>query len=160
MILELASFLGTSVGGRLFGMAGDWIAGRREAQREKAEFKHQRSLADKGAFTEYAKALSSPQSDGSYSPLQWVIAFVILLFAVTYCTATLTCFFDNPGEIIYTKDPSEDSREIALFFGAIKWDLANNRILAMSKAGMGFLMCYPLVFILSMVTTGDRPKRR
>lgn len=160
MILELASFLGTSVGGKLFGLAGDWLAERRLAKREQEEFQHQKDLAYKDALKDHLDSLNLERSNGGYSPLQWVIAFVILLFGTTYCLATLTCFFENSSEIIYTKDPSQDARSVSLFFGAISYDLANNKILAMSKAGLGFLMCYPLVFILSMVTTGDRPSKR
>jgi hypothetical protein len=160
VILELASFLGTSVGGKLFGLAGDWLAERRAHKRDEAEFQLRKDLAYKGQLKEHVAGLNEQNADGGYSPLQWVVAFVILCFGITYCAATLTCFFDDPTAQVFTKDPSENSRAISIFFGAIKYDLADNRVLAMSKAGLGFLMCYPLVFILSMVTTGDRPGKR
>ena len=160
MILELASFLGTSVGGKLFGIAGDWLAESRVRKREEAEHQLKKDLAYKGALGEHLQKLNSENSHGGYSPLQWVVAFVILSFGVTYCVATLTCFFEGPTDIIYTKDPSADSAQRSFFFGAIRWDATNNKVLAISKAGMGWLMLYPIVFILSMVTTGDRPTKR
>ena len=141
-------------------MAGDWLADGRQAKRDKANIEHEKDLAYKGQLREHLEAINGKDDGGHYSPLAYVVAFIVLCFGVTYCTATLTCFFDSPAEIIYTKDPTEDTRSISIFFGAFKWDLANNRILAMSKAGLGFLLLYPVIFILSMVTTGDRPKGR
>ena len=160
MILELASFLGTSVGGKVFGMIGDALAERRIHRREELEYEHKKDIAYKGQLKEYMETINGQQQDGTYSPLAWVTAAVILLFAVTYCYATLSCFLENPTSIIYTKDPSEAANKISLLFGTISWDIANNRILAMSKAGMGFLMCYPVIFVVTMATTGDRPKKR
>ncbi len=160
MILELASFLGTSVGGKLFGMISDSISEKRHQKREEAEFNHKIALAASGQLKEHYEAVNKQNDDGTYSPLSWVVAFVVFLFCITYCYATLSCFIDNPAQIIYTKDPSEEASKFSLLFGTISWDIANNRVLAMSKAGMGYLMCYPIIFILSMVTTGDKPKKR
>ena len=160
MILELASFLGTSVGGKVFGMASDFLAERRQQKRDELEYEHKKDLAFKGQLNEHYTAISEQKPDGTYSPLTWVISCVILLFAATYCYATISCFIDNPTQIIYTKDPSEEASTFSILFGTISWDISSNRILAMSKAGMGYLLCYPIIFILSMVTTGDKPKRR
>jgi hypothetical protein len=160
MILELASFLGTSVGGKLFGMAGDFLAERREQRRDELEYEHKKDLAFKGQLKEHYESVSKQQPDGTYSPLTWCIAFVIVLFAITYCYATLSCFTDSPEQIIYTKDPSSEANTFSLLFGTISWDISNDRILAMSKAGMGYLLCYPIIFILSMVATGDKPRKR
>jgi hypothetical protein len=160
MILELASFLGTSVGGKVFGMASDFLSEKRIQHREELEFEHKKDLAIAGHLKEHYEAISKPQADGTYSPLSWAMCYVVILFTCTYCYATLTCFIDNPTDIIYTKDPQEAASTFSLLFGTISWDIANNRVLAMSKAGVGFLMCYPIIFVLTMVVTGDKPKKR
>lgn len=160
MILELASILGTSVGGKVFGIVGDMLSERRHQHREQEDNKHKQQLAIIGATKEYQHDLHEQKEDGTYSPLSWVIAISIGLFAFTYCAAALTCFFDDPTAIVYTKDPSEEANNFSFLFGFIEWDIANNRVVSMSKIGLGYLMLHPIVFILSMVTTGDKLKRR
>jgi len=158
MILELASFLGTSVGGSLFGMLRDSISSSRQAKIDEKKLDHELRLADKQQLGEYYEALNKQNDDGHYSPMAYVVAFVVLLLGVTYCYATSTCFYENPEAIVFSKDPSDDSRELSILFGTIKWDMANNKILSMSKIGLGYLMCYPIIFTLSQVITGDRPR--
>ena len=160
MIIELVSFLGTSVGGKVFGMIHDAMSEKRHREREELEFRHKENMAARGNLREYYGELNQENSHGGYSPLTWVISFTILLFGVTYCAAALTCFFDDPTKPILTKDPGSDPSTFALFFGLIEWDIANNKVISMSKAGLGFLMLHPIVFILSMVTTGDRPRKK
>ena len=160
MILELASILGTSVGGKVFGIVGDLLSERRHHKREEDEFKHRQQMQLISEAKGYQNAIHEQKEDGTYSPLSWVIAISLGLFAFTYCSAALTCFFDNPTAIVYTKDPSEDANTFSFFFGFIEWDIANNRVVEMSKIGLGYLMLHPIVFILSMVTTGDKLKRR
>lgn len=140
-------------------MVGDWMSESRQAKRDAQEFEFKKDLASHKQLQAHIANVHQQNSDGTYSPLAYVIAFVVLLFGVTYCMATLTCFFDNPEQIVHTKDPAENTRAISILFGSIKWDLANNRILAMSKAGLGFLMLYPVVFILSAVIDGGHLKR-
>lgn len=160
MILELASFLGTSVGGSLLGAVRDHFANRRQEAREAKEYAHQVDMARREGHREYFASLNQVDAKGNYSPLQYVIACLVLLLGVTYCLATLSCFFWNPHEIIWTKDPSEDSRTISILFGTIKYDLANLRVISMSKAGLGYLQLYPIIFILSSVITGDVARKR
>jgi len=160
MILELASFLGTSVGGKLFGMISDTMAEKRHNERENMEIKHRQRLAELEQLGDYYEKLNTPSSDGTYSPLSRVVAFTIGLFAITYCYATLSCFIDNPAQVIFTKDPSGNSSAFSLLGGFITWDIANNRVLEMSKVGLGYLLLHPVVFILSMATTGDKPGKR
>ncbi|PJB53593.1 MAG: hypothetical protein CO099_06085 [Bdellovibrio sp. CG_4_9_14_3_um_filter_39_7] len=160
MILELASFLGTSVGGSLFGMLRDTISSRRQQAIDDKKLDHELRLADKKALKDYYESIHKPSNEGNYSPMSYVIAFLVCLLGVTYCYATITCFAENPELIIYSKDPSDDSRTISILFGAIEWDIANNKILSMSKIGLGYLMCYPIIFTLSQVITGDKPRSR
>lgn len=160
MILELASFLGTSVGGKLFGIISDSFVERRQAERERRQFEHEANLASRGQLRDHVAMLNQLDARGHYSPLAWVVAGCVGLFCLTYCTATLYCFLDNPTDIIYSKDPTAGSATRSILFGTIKWDITNNRVLAMSKLGGGILLSYPIIFILSMVVTGDRPKGR
>ena len=160
MILELASLLGSSVGGKLFGLAGDYIAEKRHDKRETMEHEKQVTLANRNSLKEYYESQSMVTPEGKPSPLAYVIAFCIGLFAVTYCYSALSCFTDNPEGLILTKDPAENARNFSILFGFIEWDIANNKVISMSRAGLGYLMLHPIVFILSMVTTGDKPKRR
>lgn len=159
MILEVISILGSSAGGKIFGMVSDFMSERRHQKREEEENKHKQQLAIIGATREYQHEVHEQKEDGSYSPISWVIAISLGLFAATYCTASLSCFIDNPTQIIYSKDPSEAANSISLLFGFIEWDIANNRVIEMSKIGLGYLMLHPIVFILSMVFTGDRLKK-
>ena len=160
MILELASFLGTSVGGKLFGMISDSIAEKRHQEQEERAFNHQIAMAASNNLKEHYDSLGKQNSKGGYSPIAWAVTFIVVLFAVTYCYATLSCFISNPEQIVYTKDPSEDANTVSILFGTISFDISNNKILGMSRAGLGYLMCYPIIFILSMVTTGDKPRRK
>lgn len=160
MILALISFLGTTVGGKVFGMISDALSERRVHKHEEAERKHKQRLAELDKSQEYMEAANVPQSDGSYSPMSYISAYSLGLFATVYCVATLSCFLWEPSSIIYTKDPTEDTNAFELLFGLIKWDLANDRVITMSKAGLGFLLLQPIVFILSMVFTGDKARKR
>jgi len=160
LILELASFLGTSVGGKLFGIISDTMSERRHAERERRQLEHEANLATRGALKDHVKMLNTADTSGRYSPLAWVVAVCIFLFCVTYCVCTLYCFLINPTEVILSKDPTAGSAQKSFFFGLVKWDVTNNKVLEMSKAGVGFLMSYPIIFILSMVVTGDKPKGR
>ena len=160
MILEVISILGSSAGGKIFGMASDFLSERRHEKREKQENEHKQQLALIGKTGEYQNELHEQKEDGSYSPMSWVVAFSLGLFAFTYCTAALSCFLDNPTQIIYSKDPSEAASSVSIFFGFIDWDIANNRVITMSKIGLGYLMFHPIVFILSMVFTGDKLKKK
>lgn len=159
MILELVSFMGTSVGGTLLGSLDSIIQNRHDNKLETKKHDHEQRLADKGALSEYYKGINQIQPDGNYTPMAYVIAFVVFMLAVTYCAGTLSFFYENPTGIMWTKDPADNDRTFGLFWGLIKWDLANNRIMEISRGGVGFLMCYPLVFILSMVVTGEKLKR-
>lgn len=160
MILELASFLGTSVGGKLFGIISDSMSERRHADRERRQLEHEANLASRGQLKAHVAMLNKADSSGHYSPLAWVVAVCVFLFCVTYCVCTLYCFIIDPTEIILSKDPTAGNATKSLFFGLIKWDVTNNKVLEMSKAGIGFLMSYPIIFLLSMILSGDRPKSR
>jgi len=160
MILELASFLGTSVGGKLFGIISDSMSEKRQAERDKRQFEHEANLAARDQLKAHVSMLNRVDSSGRYSPLAWVVAFCVLMLCVTYCTCTLYCFLVNPTELILSKDPTAGAATKSFFFGLVKWDVTNNKILEMSKAGIGFLMSYPVIFLLSMILTGDRPKGR
>lgn len=159
MVLELITFLGTSAGGNIAGHIGRWIQGKSEHADEKRRQSHELRLAEKGQLKEYMVALHGKTPDNTYSPMAWASCFLVLLLGVTYCACTISLFVENPSEIMYTKDPTADSRAFEIFFGFIKYDIANNKILSMSRAGVGFLMCYPIVFIISAVVTGEKPKR-
>ena len=160
MIMELVSLLGSSVGGKVFGMVSDVMAERRHAKTLETELTHKQQMALIKSHTEYQDEIHEQNKDGGYSPLSHVVAYSVGLFAVTYCIAALSCFIDTPTEIVYTKDPAEDARIFSVFWGFIEWDIANNQVLKMSKIGLGYLMLHPIVFILSMVTTGDKPRKR
>jgi hypothetical protein len=141
-------------------MLSDMMAEGRMRKREEAEIKHRESMADKKAAREYMELYNATNEDGRHSPRAWVVSFIILMLGVTYCTATLSCFYIDPGHIVYTKDPSEDAKKFSILFGAIEWDRSNNRVISMSRAGLGYIMLHPIIFIISMVTTGDRPSKR
>ncbi len=160
MIMELVSLLGSSVGGKLFGMASEFITESRHAKAEASELNHKQQMALIESHKEFQNELQTPNPDGSYSPLSYVVAYSVGLFAITYCLAALSCFLDAPTQIVYTKDPADDARLFSVFWGFIEWDIANNQVLKMSKIGLGYLMLHPIVFVLSMVTTGDKPKRK
>lgn len=159
MILELVSFLGTSVGGTLLGSLDSIIQNRQDRALEGKRHDHEQRLADKSSLREYYQGINQLQPDGKYSPMAYVIAFVVLMLATTYCLGTLTFFFESPTQIMWTKDPAENDRAFRLFWGLIKVDLSNNKVMEISRGGVGFLMCYPIVFILSMVITGEKLKR-
>ena len=158
-MIEIIGFLSSTLGGKLFGMATDALAARREHKARLAEQDHIQRLADKNASKEYYAEIDKPDEDGNYSPMSHTIAFVIRLFACVYAAAILSCFFDDPGQIIYTKDPASDANKVEILFGVISFDLANNRILEMSKIGLGALLVQPVIFILCMASTGSRGKK-
>ena len=159
-MIELLSLLGAAGGGKMFGIVSDWVLEGRHQKQEEKKQEHERYMASMRGRRKYHADLYTKDNDGTYSPLAHVIAYTIGLFAVTYCAAALSCFLDNPTATIYTKDPSENAAVREILFGIIRWDSFNNRVVEMSKIGLGYLMLHPMLFILSMVTTGDKIKTR
>lgn len=159
MILELVSFLGTSVGGTLLGTLDSIIQNNHDNKLETRRQDHEQKLSGTTALKEYYESLNEVKPDGKLTPMAFVIAGVVFMLATTYCAGTLSFFFEDPTKIMWTKDPAENDRAFRLFWGLVKIDLSNNKIMEISRGGVGFLMCYPIVFILSMVITGEKLKR-
>ena len=161
MILELATLLGASGGGKILGMFSDFMSERRLLKQQELEQNHLQDLASRGSLGEYLNGINEPNEiTGCYSPMAWTVAIGLGVFTITYCIAALSCFVINPQEIVWTKDPSSKASEVELLWGFIGWKIADNRVVEVSKIGVGFLMLHPVVFIISMVFTGDKPKRR
>ena len=148
--------LGTSVGGKIFGVISEKIHDSQIERREQAERAHQADLAGRNQLTAYLDTINRPNPNGGSSPMQFVVPLILLVFAITYVQCVWGCFTVDPEAIIYTKDPTSETAVRELFFGFIRWDSVNDRVVAMSKAGLGALLLYPIIFILSSVTSLDR----
>ena len=158
-MIELLSLLGAGGAGKICGIVGDLVSARHHRKIEEKEQSHREALACRNSLKEYYDGLDKLEEDGTHSPLTRVIAFCIGLFGVTYCIAALTCFFDNPAASILTKDPSSEADTYSLLFGFIEWSVKDNRVVSMSKIGLGYLMLHPIIFVLSMAITGDKIKK-
>lgn len=160
MFLDIIGLLGTTVGGKIFGDVGRFLSGKREAEERQKEREFHKDLLFKDGLANYHKNVHGPQDDGTYSPMSYVCAYLVLLFGITYALAVGSLFVWEPISEITTKDPSSNDRVFEFGFGLIKYDFANNRILSMSRAGLGYVMLYPFIFLFSTTITGEREKRQ
>ena len=155
MIFELVSLLGTSVGGTLLGLLDNHLDSRRQKQIEERQIKRETQVLLKGDYAAYQKAIHKRQPDGSYSPMSYAICFVFIFMSVSYAACIGTLFFNDPNTIIYSKDPTNEPKQFEMLFGAIKYSWNDNRILQISRVGLGVIMLYPVIFVISNVITSE-----
>jgi len=159
MLWDIIGLVGTPMGGALFGQVAQIFQDRRENAREKADREFEKDLAYKEQLAPYYEAMASRSDDGTYSPFVWTICGMLILFSLTYTTAVTSLFLWDPSGVISAKDPAETGKEISLGFGLVKFDLSNNRIIFLSRAGLGYLLLYPILVVFGMVIQRFFPKR-
>ena len=152
--MELLTLIGSAGSGKLLGMAGEFLSNRahEKAEREQREF--ERDLAFKGQLQEYIQA-HSVEVDGRPSLMQKTLSLLYILFACTICFCCVLCFVAAFGEISEQaiKDPDAQGSSLSLF-GIINWDFQARSKVNLSPMGVGYLIMHPLLFIVSMVSTG------
>lgn len=152
MLAELMGFLGTSVGGAVFGQVASFIQGRAEAKIREQQQKHEQDLAFKDQLGDYYKNIGKNNPEFNHT-----LGSVIWMLAATYCTCTILCFC-FPSVIVYTLDPNEAPRKISFLF-LFHYEWQRTKILELTTGGVGLMLCYPIVFIISSVLTGIVPRR-
>lgn len=158
MFVDLIGLLGTTVGGKIFGDVGRIVTGWSDNAEQREVRLHEERLAEKKVLHEYLeKRYSAPA--GQESSMARVCSFLLLFFGVCYGVAALSLFLWEPTQNMLSKDPANDGRVIEFGFGLIKYDIANNRVVSMARAGFGYLMLYPFVFLFSVCITGEKPQR-
>jgi len=153
MIAEIVGFLGTSVGGAVFGQISSFLQSRSEIKLREQQQQHEQNLAFKGAIGDYYANMGKSNPSFSHS-----LGNVIVMLAATYCVFTLWCIA-YPETIVWTLDPSESPRKINFLFGIASYEWKREKILELTTGGIGLMLCYPIVFILSSVLTGVTSKR-
>ena len=154
MIAELVGFLGTSVGGAIFGQVASFISRRAEMRSQEEQRKHEQTIAASHQLADYMDRLAR-QPD---NPVRHKLGYVIWVLATTYCACTLLCFC-FPNDIVHTLDPNESPRTVNIFWGLFSWNLAQGKVITITTGGVGLSLCYPIVFILSAVCTGIVPRK-
>jgi len=154
MLAELVGFLGTSVGGAIFGQIASIIQSSADLKIAREKRQHEKDLAYSGQLVSYYASLGK-SSPGTAHALH----SVIWLLALTYCACTLACFL-WPSAVVYALDPESVPRKISFLFGLFAYDFGTSRhVIELTTGGVGLMLCYPLVFILSAVCTGIVPKK-
>lgn len=157
-MLELFSLIGSAGSGKILGLISDFLSNRSQAQAEEKEREHQRDLAFKGQLGDYLQA-SHDQVDGKTTLLSFTLCAMYLMFSATVCAAALYCFWVGFGEVSI-KDPDAEGSSWSILGGAIRRSLEAKSITDISPMGVGYLILHPILFILSMVSTGTRASRR
>lgn len=155
-LIELLSLIGSAGSGKLLGLASDFIQNRTHEKAEREEREFQKDLAFKGQLNDYMQAQHRP-IDGKTSLLSVTLCAMYIMFAFTACAACLYCFYLAFGEVVI-KDP-DATQGGWNFIGIIDWKFAPKNISQLSPLGVGYLILHPILFILSMVSTGSRAKK-
>jgi len=150
-VLALLSLIGSAGSGKLLGLVSEFFHNRSQAAAEEREREFQRDLAFKGELKDYLAQAHAPVNGGN-SILSFTLCALYLMFGATACTACLYCFWLGGGEVAI-KDPDHQKSFIESVLGA-------RSVTELSPIGVGYLILHPLLFILSMVSTGSRAPRR
>lgn len=156
---ELLTLIGSAGSGKLFGLLGDFLSNRAHEKAEREEREFQRDLAYKGQLHDYMQAINTEEGTERPSLMSKTLCFLYILFGVTACVCCMYCFFTAFGEVSI-KDPDTKGSSFSIF-GIFNWDFTPRSKIDLSPMGVGYLILHPILFILSMVSTGSRgPKRR
>lgn len=154
-MIELLSLIGSAGAGKAFGLISDWQSARHHEKEEAADREFQKWIAEKGQLNEYIQAVHG--SGGSKpSPLSLTLCAIYLMFTFTACAACLYCFYVGFGEVLI-KDPDQQQSSFRFFLLETKW--SPKGVIQLSPMGLGYLILHPILFVLSMVSTGTRVKR-
>ena len=157
MLAALLSLIGSAGSGKILGLASDFFQNRAHEKSEESERSHQRDLASRGQLANYLKQTHHEGESGAPSLFSRTLCIIYLMFALTACTACLYCFWLGSGEVLI-KDPDQEGTKFS--FLIFSWDFQANNISRLSPIGVGFLVLHPILFILSMVSTGTKVPRR
>lgn len=158
MITALLSLIGSAGSGKILGLASDFFQTRAQEKADEAERAHQRDLASRGELKNYLAQTHHIDDNGRVSLLSRTLCLIYLLFAITACSACLYCFWLGFGEATI-KDPDQEGGSFSAL-GLFKWEFQPKNISQLSPIGVGYLILHPILFILSMVSTGTRTPRR
>jgi hypothetical protein len=153
-MMELLTLIGSAGSGKLFGLVGEFLSNRAHEKAEAQEREFQRDLAFKGQLHDYMAA-QHKEVDGRPSLIQKTLSFLYILFGVTICVCCVVCFVASIGEVspVTIKDPDAKGGALSIF-GFIDWQFQAKSKTELSMAGLGYLILHPLLFIISMVSTG------
>jgi len=156
-MMALLSLIGSAGAGKILGLVTEYFSAKHQKDQDNAEREFQRSLADKGQLKDYLTAVhSSPE--GKPSLLSYTLCSLYIMFGLTACACCIYCFYVAFGEVtIKDPDQKESLFRIPLLFET-RW--TPETTIDLSPMGLGYLILHPLLFILSMVSTGTRPNRR
>jgi len=157
VLAALLSLIGSAGSGKILGLASDYFQNKAHEKSEESERAHQRDLAGRGQLEAYLNETHSKDDEGNPSLFSRTLCLIYLLFACTACTACLYCFWLGSGEVLI-KDPDQEGTKFS--FLVFSWDFQANNISRLSPIGVGFLILHPILFILSMVSTGTKVPRR
>jgi hypothetical protein len=153
MIAELVGFLGTSVGGAVFGQISSFMQSKSEAKLREQQQIHEQNLAFKGELGGYYEKIGKSNPEINHT-----LGHVISMLAFTYC-ATILIFALCPGHVIYALDPTDEGQSFSFLWGLLDFQWKPKRIMELTTGGVSLMMAYPVVFILSSVLTGIVPRR-
>lgn len=161
-MIELLSLIGSAGAGKAFGMLGDaWAnASRRKDEKDEREF--QKDLAFRGLLSDYLNSTS--EDGGKTSFMSYIRGAMFIMFSFTACAFIGWCAwaqfaYPEVGDLTF-QNPEPPQNTISLLAGAIEWSWATKTITRISPLGYAYLALHPLLFILSMVSTLERPRRR
>lgn len=158
MITALLSLIGSAGSGKLLGLASDFFQNRAQEKADEAERAHQRDLASRGKLAEYLKATHHVQEGDNPTLFSRTLCLIYLMFASTACLACLYCFYLGFDGTALIKDPDQEGTKFS--FIGFSWEFQARNISELSPLGVGYLILHPILFILSMVSTGTKGPRR
>lgn len=177
MVTALITFLGTSAGGSIVGFLVESMSRKREERQRDKDRLHEERMASSGNFRDYSKAvferapgtLRRITRKRSFWGLSWetityrvfptnipttraiAVAISTVIVVLAY-TLTMGWFAYNMDASVHTLNPDPDPIKLDLLLFGFEWP--RNKAYTLTAGGIAYLMAYPLVFIISMVTTG------
>tara|TARA_R110002126_G_scaffold287101_1_gene439553 strand:+ start:590 stop:1048 length:459 start_codon:yes stop_codon:yes gene_type:complete len=150
-MFALLTLIGSAGSGKLLSLVSEYFQNKAQSESEEKEREFQKDLAFKGELKAYIESAHAP-IDGKTTLLSYTLCALYVMFGFTACSACLWCFWMGAGEVLI-KDPDQKRSFFESIFGA-------RNVTSLSPIGVGYLILHPILFILSMVSTGSRTPRR
>lgn len=160
-MIELATLLGTSVGGKIFGIIQEGRKAAQEKQERDEERAFRRELAAGGNLKEYMESFTDDNGDTNTMGL--TLCGLFLMFGFTACSAVMYLIwaeFQYSGTEAAMLDPTPPKREWSILGGALKWSWETKSISYISPLGYAYLILHPILFVLNTISTGNFSKKR
>ena len=175
MLAQAASFLASSAGGALLGFVMDWVAEKRERERERDANDLERDRILTGRQMEHAKQLDAaavgqvhPRRTKlkffgfeyekttyktNYPPRTLVVAYSLFVLVTTYC-AIILLWAGNPAEVIWSIAPDAVPTKWGIPWLFMVEHSNVREPVGQNAGGVVFLMLHSLNFLINTAVVG------